>query len=213
MNSVLVCRSVKVGDGDPCSSKDAGVVDVSESMKVPENNHIGTGASPCQKVVGSIAQMKRITLMHAAWATNSSQNIYNQRAWVLKSNKMKVNAMEIPSEIHSVAIWFFVWCYSCCLLCDAIQNKLFWRKFKFQVIILYKNTFWAWNIYTLLIYNGGKVKVISSRKSQLCFSLSVIWPLSNSQLRESQKPGLTAPDSPSDEKGRHLFCHGPCVLN
>ncbi|GAB0175367.1 hypothetical protein GRJ2_000001900 [Grus japonensis] len=52
--------SVEVGDGDPCSSKDARVIDVLETTEVPENGHIGIRASPPKKVAGSIAQLKCI---------------------------------------------------------------------------------------------------------------------------------------------------------
>ncbi|KAM9590845.1 uncharacterized protein ACIBXB_005894 [Morphnus guianensis] len=52
--------SVGVGDGDPCSNKDAKVVDVLETTEAPEINHIGIRASPPKKVVGSIAQLKCI---------------------------------------------------------------------------------------------------------------------------------------------------------
>ena len=52
--------SVEVGDGEPHGSKDSRVIDVLETMEVPENSHIGTRASPPKKVVGSIAQLKCI---------------------------------------------------------------------------------------------------------------------------------------------------------
>ncbi|GAB0206658.1 hypothetical protein GRJ2_003131400 [Grus japonensis] len=52
--------SVEVGDGDPCGSKDAGVIDVLEIMEAPENGHIGIRASPLKKVMGSVAQLKCI---------------------------------------------------------------------------------------------------------------------------------------------------------
>ncbi|GAB0182992.1 mitochondrial enolase superfamily member 1 [Grus japonensis] len=50
--------SVEVGDGDPCGSKDARVIDVLETMEVPENGHIGIRASLPKKVAGSVAQLK-----------------------------------------------------------------------------------------------------------------------------------------------------------
>ena len=52
--------SVEVGDGDPRGSKDARVMDVLETMEAPENGHVGIRASPCQKVAGSVAQLKCI---------------------------------------------------------------------------------------------------------------------------------------------------------
>jgi len=52
--------SVEVGDGDPCSSKDARLIDVLETMKVPENGHVGIRAAPPKKMVGSIAQLNSI---------------------------------------------------------------------------------------------------------------------------------------------------------
>ena len=52
--------SVEVGDGDPCGSKDARVIDVLETTEAPENSHIGIRASPPKKVAGSIAQLKCI---------------------------------------------------------------------------------------------------------------------------------------------------------
>ena len=51
---------MEVGDGDPCSSKDSRVIGVLETMEVPENDHIGIGASPLKMVTGSIAQLKCI---------------------------------------------------------------------------------------------------------------------------------------------------------
>lgn len=38
--------SVEVGEGDPCSSKDARVTDVSETVEAPEYGHLGIRASP-----------------------------------------------------------------------------------------------------------------------------------------------------------------------
>ncbi|KAK4830434.1 hypothetical protein QYF61_011142 [Mycteria americana] len=58
-----VCQSaisVEAGDGDPCGSKDKRVMDMLETMEVPENGHIGSRASPPKKVIGSIAQLKSI---------------------------------------------------------------------------------------------------------------------------------------------------------
>ena len=51
---------MEVGDGDPCSSKDARVIDVLETTKTPENGQVGIRASPLKKVAGSIAQLKCI---------------------------------------------------------------------------------------------------------------------------------------------------------
>ncbi|KAK4818516.1 hypothetical protein QYF61_014329 [Mycteria americana] len=52
--------SVEVGGGEPCGSKDARVIDVLETMEVPENGHIGIRASPPEKVAGSVAQLECI---------------------------------------------------------------------------------------------------------------------------------------------------------
>lgn len=52
--------SVEVGGGDLCSSKEKRVIDALETMEVPENSHVGIGASPQKKVVGSIAKQKCI---------------------------------------------------------------------------------------------------------------------------------------------------------
>ncbi|PKU44939.1 hephaestin-like protein 1 [Limosa lapponica baueri] len=52
--------SVEVGDGDPCSSENAKIIDVLESKEASENGHVGIRASPHKKVVGSIAQLKYI---------------------------------------------------------------------------------------------------------------------------------------------------------
>ena len=52
--------SVEVGDGDPCGSKDARVIDVLETMEAPDNGHIGIRACPPKKVAGPIAQLKCI---------------------------------------------------------------------------------------------------------------------------------------------------------
>jgi len=41
--------SVEVGDGEPCSSKGARVIEVLETAEVPENGHIGTEASPPER--------------------------------------------------------------------------------------------------------------------------------------------------------------------
>ena len=43
-----------------CGSKDTRVIDVLETMEVPENSHKGIRASHCKNVAGSIAQMKCI---------------------------------------------------------------------------------------------------------------------------------------------------------
>lgn len=52
--------SVEVGDGEPCNSKDARIIDVLETTEVPENGHVGIRASPPKKVAGSVAQLKCI---------------------------------------------------------------------------------------------------------------------------------------------------------
>ncbi|KAK4832453.1 hypothetical protein QYF61_023177 [Mycteria americana] len=52
--------SVEAGDEDPCSSKDARVMDVLETTEAPENGHVGIRTSPPKKAVGSIAQLKCI---------------------------------------------------------------------------------------------------------------------------------------------------------
>ena len=52
--------SVEAGDGEPCDSKDARVMDVLETAEAPENGHVGITASSPRKVAGSIAQMKCI---------------------------------------------------------------------------------------------------------------------------------------------------------
>jgi len=44
-------------DGEPCDSKDARAINVLDSVEVPENGHVGIGASPPKKVAGSIAQL------------------------------------------------------------------------------------------------------------------------------------------------------------
>ena len=48
--------SLEIRDGDPCSSRDARVIDVLESMEAPEDGHIGIRSSPW--VVGSVAQVE-----------------------------------------------------------------------------------------------------------------------------------------------------------
>ncbi|GAB0209581.1 hypothetical protein GRJ2_003423800 [Grus japonensis] len=48
--------SVKVGDGEPCNSKDTRVIDGLETMEV----EVGIRASPLKKVMGSVAQLKCI---------------------------------------------------------------------------------------------------------------------------------------------------------
>ena len=50
--------SVDVGDGDPCGSKDARVVDALATTEAPENSCIGMRASPPKKMAGSVAQLK-----------------------------------------------------------------------------------------------------------------------------------------------------------
>ena len=52
--SEVLCSAILVeaGDGEPCDSKDARVIDVLETVEVPENGHIGIGASPPKKVAG-----------------------------------------------------------------------------------------------------------------------------------------------------------------
>ena len=52
--------SVEAGDGDPCGSKDARVIDVLDTAEVPENGQVGIRASPPKKVAGSIAPLKCI---------------------------------------------------------------------------------------------------------------------------------------------------------
>lgn len=52
--------SVEAEDGDPCSSKDIRVVDVLETIEDRENGHVRIKVSPPKKVVGSIAQLKRV---------------------------------------------------------------------------------------------------------------------------------------------------------
>lgn len=52
--------SEEVGDGDPCSSKGTRIIDVLETVEVPENGHVGIRASSPKKVVGTIAQLKCI---------------------------------------------------------------------------------------------------------------------------------------------------------
>lgn len=44
--------SLKVGDGDPCGSKDTMVVDVLETVEASENCHVGIRAFPlkCGKI-------------------------------------------------------------------------------------------------------------------------------------------------------------------
>ena len=51
---------MEVGDGDPCGSKDAKVIDMLEATEAPENDDVGTSASLPKKVSGSIAQVKCI---------------------------------------------------------------------------------------------------------------------------------------------------------
>ncbi|PKU38019.1 mitochondrial fission process protein 1 [Limosa lapponica baueri] len=50
--------SVKVGDGDPCSSREVRVIDGLETMAPPGNGQVGIRASPSEKVAGPIAQLK-----------------------------------------------------------------------------------------------------------------------------------------------------------
>jgi len=38
--------SVEVGDGDPCGSKNAKVIDVLETTEAPKNDQVGIRASP-----------------------------------------------------------------------------------------------------------------------------------------------------------------------
>lgn len=41
--------SVEVRGGDPCSSKDTSVIDVLETMEMPENGCVRIKTSPCPK--------------------------------------------------------------------------------------------------------------------------------------------------------------------
>ena len=50
--------SVEAGDGDPCSSKDVRVINVLETIEMPENGQVGIRDSPPKP--GSIAQLKCI---------------------------------------------------------------------------------------------------------------------------------------------------------
>jgi len=51
---------VEAGDGEPCGSKDARVIDMLETIKSPESSHVEIKASPPKKVAGSAAQLKCI---------------------------------------------------------------------------------------------------------------------------------------------------------
>lgn len=48
---------IEVGDGHPCSSRDACFVEVWEITGVPENSHMGIEASSQPKMVGTTAQV------------------------------------------------------------------------------------------------------------------------------------------------------------
>lgn len=50
--------SVEVGSGDPYGNRDTGVVDVLETVEMPEDGPIGIRASPSKAVMGSISQLK-----------------------------------------------------------------------------------------------------------------------------------------------------------
>jgi len=52
--------SLKAGDGEPCGSKGASVIEVLETTEEPENGHIGIEASAPTKRTGSITQLKCI---------------------------------------------------------------------------------------------------------------------------------------------------------
>lgn len=45
--------SVEVGDGDPCSSRGTRVIDVFETMEVPESGHVGIRAPFPKRGVGN----------------------------------------------------------------------------------------------------------------------------------------------------------------
>lgn len=51
---------MKVGDEDPCGSKDTRAINVIETTEVPENGHIGIRAFLSKNVVGSITKLKYI---------------------------------------------------------------------------------------------------------------------------------------------------------
>ena len=83
--------SVGVGDGDPCSNKDARVVNVLETTEVPENGHVGIRASPPQKVAGSIAQLKCIY-------TNGHSMDKKQENWEPLCSRKTI--IQLPSWKH-----------------------------------------------------------------------------------------------------------------
>lgn len=54
----MVCHLSGGGDGDPYGSRDTGVVHVLETVEMPEDGPIGIRASPSEKVMRSISQLK-----------------------------------------------------------------------------------------------------------------------------------------------------------
>lgn len=69
----VVCSavSVVVGDGDPCSSKDARVIVILETTKAPVNCSVGVRICPLKKGV----KINNLTEMHLHQCTKYGQDI------------------------------------------------------------------------------------------------------------------------------------------
>lgn len=72
--------SVEVKDGNPCSRKDTGAIDMLETTEEHEKNHIEVMSSASKKMDG-IYSPRSFIPMHAAWAIEKMEATVKQESY------------------------------------------------------------------------------------------------------------------------------------
>lgn len=72
--------SVEVKDGDPCSSKDTGVMDMLETTKEHEENHTQIMPSVPKKMMSGINSPSSFIPTHEAWAIEKMEATVKQES-------------------------------------------------------------------------------------------------------------------------------------